>query len=226
MTSPASIPFDLSSIRTVFEDDWLLVVSKPAGLSVHVNREPTELNLQDLLSQGRRKPLTLFHRLDKDTSGLVILGKQAIVNAAMTQLFETKKIRKAYYAIVEGQWPKGVSKVENRIARGPNGRMVESNDGQLAVTTFRQLQTHVTKTWLEAMPKTGRTHQIRVHCALQGHPILDDRLYGKAGRTLALHAHRLDFHHPLTNKPLTIRAPLPSDWMEDHLNGFDLGDVC
>lgn len=220
MDFPILNSFDLDSIPIVFEDEWLLIVSKPAGLSVHVNpTDKGEPNLQDLLSEGRKRPLTLFHRLDKDTSGLVILGKKPVANAPMTQLFEEKRIRKAYYAIVEGEWPKKLNRIESRLARGANGKMVVSDRGQDAVTTFRVLLSQTSMSLIEAMPKTGRTHQIRVHCASKGFPILGDRLYGEAGPTLALHAHRLDFRHPFTKNSLTIRAPLPSNWKSE-FQGF------
>ncbi len=211
--------------QIVFEDDWLLAVNKPSGLMVHANpesNEPQDPNLQDLMSEGRKRRLILFHRLDKDTSGVVLLGKRPEIGETMSKIFEEKRIRKAYYAIVSGVWSPSINRVECRLARGERGRMMISDEGKPSLTTFRICAKHPEKTWLEAMPKTGRTHQIRVHCASQGHAILGDKLYGEPSENgLALHAHRVDFAHPVTKNNLRIEAPVPTAWSTTWLKGFN-----
>lgn len=227
MSTFAGIQFESEPINILFEDEWILAVSKPSGLMVHANPESKVEqgpNLQDLLSAGRKRQLTLFHRLDKDTSGLVLLGKRPEISAAMTRLFEEKKIRKAYFAVVEGEWKKSVNRIENYLARAAEGRMaiVDEGQGQRALTTFRVLDSSSAKTWLEVMPKTGRTHQIRVHCASAGHPVLGDRLYGQVSEVgrLALHAHQLNFTHPLTKENIQLNDSPPRAWRETWLSGF------
>ena len=232
-----------AEIKIVFEDDWILAVEKPAGLMVHANPEnpqsSAEPNLQDLVSEGRKRRLVLFHRLDKDTSGIILLGKRPEIGEAMSRLFEEKKIRKAYFAVVAGQWKNELNRVECFLRKGSEGRMLAETDSRngakQALTTFRVMKTlresagpgktWPAKTWIEAMPKTGRTHQIRVHCALSGHPILGDRLYnpecqGSSEPRLALHAHQLNFTHPITKEALRLSSPPPADWKETWLAGF------
>lgn len=209
----------------VFEDSYLLAVNKPAGLKVH--GEDCETTLESLVAKTQGRRAILLHRLDRGTTGLVLFAKRKEAAGPMSRAFEEKRIRKSYWAVVKGRWPKGLTKVESFIERDPEDPRRQlsrvSGGGRKAVTTFRVLAASVEKTWLEVIPKTGRTHQIRVHCASQGHPILGDGLYGEGdGKNsgLALHAERLLFRHPMTDEELDLHAPLPEVWQTDWLAGL------
>jgi 23S rRNA pseudouridine955/2504/2580 synthase len=226
-------PLENSPIEVIFEDEWLLAVCKPAGLAVQEMHE--RLSIERGVLDGVHRELVLYHRLDKDTSGLVLLGKsssrQTDVNRAMTEAFEKKRIRKAYLAVVEGQWKNEWNRVETFVARseatGFMQNLTEATGGaKRALTTFRVLARSMPgtplKTWIEAMPKTGRTHQIRLHCLFHGCPILGDRYYGHADeKPLALHAHRVDFSHPITGESVCLTALPPEHWLTDRLVDLD-----
>lgn len=215
----------MSFLEIAFEDDDFVAVVKPAGMVVHSSRETGD----DLLSTiGRRigRPVFAFHRLDKGTSGLVLLGKRRGPAAAdMTQAFEKKRVRKAYLAVVSGAWPATLGRVDAPLEKLED-RVVVSERGKPSLTTFRRLVSSPDKSLIEALPKTGRTHQIRVHCAHAGHPILGDARYGKGGgrEAIALHAHSLAFEHPRSRERLVLRS-LPGDWRDTWLSGLDVEAV-
>jgi 23S rRNA pseudouridine1911/1915/1917 synthase len=195
------------AIRTVFEDDYLLVVNKPPGL-LSVGADSVEERL-------RRAPhhagVACVHRLDRDTSGCLLLAKRADAQEAAIALFRTRRISKQYHAIVTGQL-----RVESRRIRKPVA-------GRDAVTMIRTLDASQEASHLLARIETGRTHQIRKHLASLGHPVLGDRRYATAApvtdRSLSvprqmLHASRLRFSHPVTGAALRVDAALPRDFRE------------
>jgi RluA family pseudouridine synthase len=234
LTSRISPPFE---VQVVYEDEWLLAVSKPGGLQMHPTNSPAsgDISLESLVLERFGAGYVLYHRLDKDTSGIVLLGKPSRerhdVHRKMTQAFEQKKIRKAYLAIVQGEWRREWNRVETSVARAPNGLMqnvaVGTPDSKRALTTFRLIlasndSSTEPRTWIEAMPKTGRTHQIRLHCLYHGCPILGDRYYGTADDgPLALHAYRVDFRHPITDEPIRLIQEPPPSWRDERFRGFD-----
>lgn len=226
----------LGEERVIYEDDDLIAVDKPSGL-------PSQATLTDatdhllvrvaaLLAgrEGRRAPyLALHHRLDRGTSGVVLLAKGQRVNAALARAFQERTVEKVYNALVvtKTQLPDGEWRVENRLAprRAGGRRAMQAVDGggKAAVTVFCRLDTWPVADeekwlgWVEACPKTGRTHQIRVHLADAGWPVLGDRLYGQrsafaSGSRLMLHACRLELRHPLDGRPLRLESPLPNDF--------------
>lgn len=209
-----------SPIDVLFEDDELVAVHKPVGLVVDAGRERSDSN-SDLISALTHQGLRTFafHRLDRDTSGIVLLGKldswgKAPASAkGITQAFEEKRIRKGYLAVVRGEWPSNLNKIEKTI------------DEKSALTTFRRLGSNSEYTVVEALPKTGRKHQIRIHCASMGHPVAGDAVYGPqvdSERTdlgHALHSYSLSFKHPKTNEAISIRCE-PKAWRESWLRGF------
>jgi 23S rRNA-/tRNA-specific pseudouridylate synthase len=180
--------------------------------------------VQGLLERRLQRPLVLFHRLDIDTTGVVLLGKNRSINAAMAAMFEGRKIRKTYWAVVAGRWRPQWNRIETRIARTATGgwhNVVAG--GRLAVSTCRVLAGGGEKSWVEFLPKTGRTHQVRLHCLAMGCPILGDGVYGEAGPVpIALHARRIDMRHPLSGSTLRIEAPLPPYWADVWLRGLDV----
>lgn len=201
-------------LDVIYEDDALVAVNKPANLPVHQVINRARPDLQSMLEKQLGRPLVLFHRLDADTTGVVLLGKQRSINAAIAKLFAKKLMRKTYWAVAAGRWRTEWNKVETRIDGG-NGRRYRNVivGGREAISTFRVLAANDEKSWVEVLPKTGRTHQIRLHCLAMGCPVLGDRVYGEAAVVpMALHARRLDFRHPLGGHEVRIEAPVPDYW--------------
>ena len=215
----------IPDIPILFEDAVLLAVNKPAGLAVHHTPDPSEPNLQCLLEARFSRHLLLFHRLDRDTTGVVLLGKDRAIAPTMLARFATHRIRKCYWAVVSGRWDKRWNRVETGIQKGARGGWETSDSPQApqhALTTFHVLAQNDEKSWIEALPKTGRPHQIRLHCHFQGCPILGDTRYGTAlDQPMALHAYRLDLRHPVTQTPLSIIARPPTYW-HTHLDGLTI----
>ena len=217
-------------IDILYEDDVLVAVNKPANLKVHSSHERDGDDLQALVQERLGRELVLFHRLDRDTTGVVLLGKKRAINAAMSAMFEQKRIRKAYWAVVSGRWRPEWNRIESEIARSQDGRWRNVvAGGRRAVSTTRLLQASDEKSWIEVLPKTGRTHQVRLHCVAMGHPILGDRLYGERAEVpIALHAWRIDLRHPVSGEALQIRALPPRYWAAHWLTGLpvegEIGD--
>jgi 23S rRNA pseudouridine1911/1915/1917 synthase len=210
-------------LNVVFEDEHLLVVDKPAGLVVHPapgNWSGTLLN--GLLARDAQAALLpragIVHRLDKDTSGLMVVARTRAMMDALVQRIAAREVARQYVALAHRAWagPR-TRQVEAPIGRDPRNRlrMAVVESGKPAVTAFELLQDAAAGCWVRATLQTGRTHQIRVHMAHIGHPLVGDELYGgAAGASLsrqALHAYRLSFAHPATGAALEFHAPLPQD---------------
>ncbi len=208
-------------MEILWEDDVLVAVNKSAALPVHATVDKTRPHLQGLLEKQLGKPLVLFHRLDVDTTGIVLFGKDPSINKAMTDVFRDRQAKKMYWAVVDGRWLESWDKVETFIKKISGGRWVNSRKGQggdEALTEFSVLKSNGDRSWLEARPLTGRTHQIRLHCLEKGHPILGDRVYGRPDPKqvpIALHAREIEFLHPITRRAVKIIAEAPSYW-KDH----------
>ena len=221
------------ALSVLFEDEHLMVVDKPAGLVVH----PAAGNWQGTLLNGllawHAAAATLpragiVHRLDKDTSGLMVVGKTLPAVTALTRSIAAREVHRQYRALAHGEWPAGTTCVEAPIGRDPRSRirMAELASGRPARTEVQRVAlAHPDDAGaiggvsaLLCTLHTGRTHQIRVHLASRGHPLLGDALY--AGRSAlgmqrqALHAARLAFAHPTTGRPLSFEAPAPDDFAQ------------
>ena len=200
----------------LYRDDDLIVANKPPGL-ISESPLPEVDSLLRRMSDHEGRRLILYHRLDQWTSGCILLGRTARHNRAVAGLFEGKKVRKEYWAVVEGDWPKNRNRVETRIAPAGNRRWQNRNDsGKPAVTTFRRLGSATGRTWLQVLPKTGRTHQVRLHCSHAGCPVVGDSLYGppETKGPLMLHARKLTFRHPSDGRTVEVESTPPEYWDE------------
>lgn len=208
----------------LFEDEGLIVINKPAGYAVHGGSGINAGIIEGLrLIRPETRFLELVHRLDKDTSGCLIIAKKRSVLKQLHELFREDQVQKTYLALLAGQWARKKLVVDapllKNVSQGGERMVVINKAGKAAETLFRRLNLFAEATLVEASPKTGRTHQIRVHAASLGHPIVGDDRYGldevnkhfksKGYNRMFLHAATLKFQHPVTNKLLTISAPLP-----------------
>lgn len=209
----------------LFEDDHLLVINKPAGVVTEGPARQGRESLAALLSGETSIEVHPCHRLDKDTTGAIIFAKTSGALKSMSRQFADRKVRKSYWTCVAGEWNPSWNRIETRIERRPGGTIKLSPQGKTARTTFRRLAYWNNRSLLEALPKTGRRHQIRLHCLDRKRPVLGDGLYGcrnPQDPPLALHAAQLRFLHPATGEPLTLNAPLPDYWHEFWLRGCPL----
>jgi len=208
----------------LYEDDGFLIVNKPAGFAVHGGSGVSSGIIEGLrLLRPEAKFLELVHRLDKDTSGCLVIAKKRSALRAFHAIFRDNQVKKTYIALLSGQWKKKKLVVNapllKNIAKGGERMVMVSAAGKEAETVFTRLTTFQHATLVEAAPKTGRTHQIRVHALHLGHPIIGDERYGrddvnatfrqKGYKRMFLHAKTLAFSHPLTGELMKIHAPLP-----------------
>lgn len=218
----------LSSIQALetmilFEDDALIVLNKPAGMAVHGGSGLSFGVIEALRSlRPEARFMELVHRLDRDTSGCLLIAKKRSVLKSLHEQLRLKTMRKQYSALVRGQWQAHVKVVNAPLLKNvlqSGERIVRVNpEGKPSETRFHILKRFAEATLVEASPITGRTHQIRVHTAHAGHPIACDDKYGEATfdgkmralglQRLFLHASRLTFHHPVDQKDMTMEAPL------------------
>ena len=218
-TSPALTELLLS--RILYETDDFLVLNKPPGFSVQ-GGENVQFNLIDALraSKPEWKVLELVHRLDRDTSGCLLLSKNLLFHRALQEQFKLKTIKKTYHAIVHGCWPAGLKLVDAALLKSElksGERVVKvEKSGKPSKTEFKVIKQYQKAAYIEARPITGRTHQIRVHCQYAGCPIAGDLKYGPKNKSselhptkkLCLHAARLRFLDPTSQQQLEISAPL------------------
>jgi RluA family pseudouridine synthase len=199
----------------LIDDSSILVLNKPAGFIVEGPFKDGRFSLTDQLEQEFKKYFYPCHRLDRDTSGILVFAKRKKVLVHLSKQFSDRKIRKTYLARVEGNWDTTWNRVESLIQRSPLGHMENGKQGKLAVTTFRRLAQWNQHSLLEALPKTGRTHQIRLHCLYHDCPISGDAVYGtptSVEKPMALHAWKLQFLHPESGESISVNAPLPDYW--------------
>lgn len=239
---PAHLAAEALPLDIVFEDADIIVVNKPPGLVVHPgpgHRQGTLLNallahcpeLQDIGDVSRPG---LVHRLDKDTSGLLAAAKTALAHEALVRQFQARQVEKTYVALVWGRFKTKTGEIETEIGRHPSARQkmsVHARRGKAALTQWRVLEEYAAPlTLMELKPRTGRTHQLRVHLAALGHPVVGDAAYGGGAARLKaeprlkglkplvtrqlLHAKALGFTHPRTGEMVAFEAPLPQDFQE------------
>ena len=212
---------ELLQASVLLETEALLVINKPAGLSVH-GGSGVRLGIIEAMRQimPEWSQLELAHRLDRDTSGCLIIAKKANALKKIQEDFKVKTVEKTYHALVHGEWPEDIASVvaplkKNQLTSGERIVRVDPN-GKESETLFRCLQSFQGASLLEASPTTGRTHQIRVHCQYGGHPIIGDLKYGPKGaqnkfkrvKKLCLHAAKIRFSDPVSNGIVEVAAPL------------------
>lgn len=223
---PLEVEPDPMDLVLLYRDEHILVINKPAGVCVHPGAGRTRgtivnglLALSPKLSTigGVERP-GIVHRLDRDTSGCLIVALNDRAHLALSEDFKERRIKKAYLAVVVGLPPFHTRMIREPIGRHPTRRkqMAVRPEGREAETKVTLVMRGKELSLVRAEPFTGRTHQIRVHLAHEGYPVLGDTLYGRrkspaAFLRQALHARRLTFDHPVTGETLTVRAPLPDD---------------
>ncbi len=215
--------------KIVYEDSDLLVVDKPQGLVVHPcqsTKSGTLVNgllakVKDLSGiNGKLRP-GIVHRLDKNTSGLMLVAKNDFAHVELAKMIKEKSVKRKYLALLDGIVWENSGHIENFLARDPKNRKkyAVSATGKLAISNFVVKKRYEICSLVEFSLVTGRTHQIRVHSAFIGHPVVGDELYGKAVKGLRgqlLHSYSLEFRHPRTGEEMKFLSPLP-DYFEEYI---------
>lgn len=221
-----NIPLDI-----VYEDKDLLIINKPSGMVVHPgNGNKTHTLVNALIGYTSNLSTTqdefrpgIVHRIDKDTSGLIVIAKNNKTHELLAEMFKNKTINRYYIALVIGQIPVNEGIIDAPIGRDPNERKrytVTKNNSKTAITHFKVLKRYKGYTLIKLKLSTGRTHQIRVHMKYIGYPIYNDPVYTNAKCTpfgQFLHSKEIDFIHPITNKQIQLEAPLPKEF-QDFIN--------
>jgi tRNA pseudouridine32 synthase / 23S rRNA pseudouridine746 synthase len=202
--------------RVLYRDGLILVIDKPAGIAVHPGPGggPNLESGFDALRFGLPHPPALAHRLDRDTSGCLVLGRHPKALRRLGVLFAGGRVEKVYWAVVEGRPPATAGQIETglkKLTRGTGWRIVADPAGSRALTDYRVCGAVGGRTWLELRPRTGRTHQLRVHCAALGCPVVGDPVYGgsTSGERLLLHARAITLPLYPARPALEITAPVP-----------------
>jgi 23S rRNA pseudouridine1911/1915/1917 synthase len=228
---PEDIPLDI-----VYEDDVLLVIDKPAGMVVHPGAGHTSGTLVNavlahcpqIADVGGADRAGIVHRLDKDTSGLIMIAKDDATHTTLQRQFKRRQVAKTYLALVEDHVQPREGIIEAPVGRDKRQRkkMAVVRRGREAQTTYRAIEYFANHTLLEVRPHTGRTHQVRVHLAWLGYPVVGDPVYGRRRQRLLksrhfLHAARLCFTHPATGEEVEFEAPPPQELVNvlDQLRG-------
>ena len=208
---PMDIPIDI-----VYEDDYLIAVNKPKNMPVHPSRGNHLPTVANAIRHYIGHPFVFraVNRLDRDTSGIVLIAKDRLSGAKLYQAMKERKFEKTYLAIVEGI-PEAHGFIDAPIAREEEDsiKRVVREDGKECRTEYELISTdEAGNSLIKVIPHTGRTHQIRVHMAHIGHPLVDDFLYGTRGeKTYSLHCASLSFKHPFTNEMITVNAEIPKN---------------
>ncbi len=223
---PTSAQAEDIPIEILYEDDDLAVVNKPQGMTVHAgagNYEGTLVNallfrLKNLSGIGGELRPGIVHRIDKETSGLLVVAKNDAAHLSLSKQIAEKTARREYFALVEGVVKEDSGTIVTQMGRDPKNRLrqavLPAGEGRRAETRFEVVERFKNNTLMRFSLKTGRTHQIRVHAKYMGHPVVGDKLYGYQRQRFhlegqLLHAFRLTFTHPRTGEVMTFEAPMP-----------------
>ena len=220
---PVAIPLDI-----VYEDDYLMVINKPSGLVVHPgsgNYSNTLVNglmyyTKNLSNLGGEERPGIVHRIDKDTSGLLLIAKTNKVHELLSDDFKNKRIHREYLALLKGVLKEGSATIDAPIGRDKNNRekmCVTGENSKEAITNIKVLKRYQGYTLVSCILKTGRTHQIRVNTSYIGYPIYNDPIYTNGTSTpfgQFLHSHKMSFIHPITKKEMSFTCPLPEEFAD------------
>ena len=223
--------FDID-LDIVYEDDYLLIINKQSGLVVHPapgHHDDTLVNAlmnrYKLSNVDSLRP-GIVHRIDKDTSGLMLVAKDDKTHELLSEMIKNKQIERTYWAIVEGVINHDTGTIDAPIGRDPNNRQkmtVTDKNSKEAITNFRVLKRYNNKTLVECKLETGRTHQIRVHFKYINHPVVGDPVYGKSIKNNEfgqyLHSKKIEFIHPISNEKILFESDLPKEF-NDYLNSL------
>lgn len=230
--------FNLEAVKgnldILYEDEYLAIIYKPYNMVIHPSDSFKGVTLVNLLKYNFKNlsdidPIRsgIVHRLDKDTSGALIITKTNEAHQKLMEMFKNHKIKKTYLAILKGKLNKEEIKIENYIGRDKKNRQkisTNTTSGRLAISNFKVIAKNERYTFVSVNILTGRTHQIRVHAKELGCPILGDSLYGRESKVKRqqLHAYMLEFIHPFTNEKICIKCGIPNDMKENLCKiGFD-----
>ncbi|HVN23124.1 MAG TPA: RluA family pseudouridine synthase [Syntrophorhabdales bacterium] len=229
---PEEIP-----LAILYEDEYLLAINKSVDMVVHPSCGHQSGTLVNAILAYLKRPAIpaskgdsnggdaqrpgIVHRLDKDTSGVILVAKDPGTQEALSSQFHDRRVKKTYRAVIEGTVRKDEGVIEGSIGRHPTLRKkmaLVTKGGRYSMSRFRVIKRLAGFTYMEVYPETGRTHQIRVHMASIGHPIVGDELYGRKARKLTgrplLHAYRILIEHPITRTPMQVEAPVPREFEE------------
>ena len=219
---PENIPLNI-----IYEDKYLLVVNKPANMSVHCSASETSgtlvngllYHIKDFDFTGSKKRAGIIHRLDKDTSGIMIIGKNANIVLSIQEQFRKRIVKKIYHSILVGLLKENFLEINLPIGRHNlyRKKMTVREDGKEALTYIKVLRRFKNHTLVEINLKTGRTHQIRVHCSYRGFPVAGDKIYSKSFSKydgLMLVAKKIEFVHPITKEAMNFEVDYPSYFRE------------
>ncbi|ARU61645.1 hypothetical protein CBW65_11930 [Tumebacillus avium] len=229
--APVEMPLNI-----LFEDEHLIVVNKPPFVLVHpTNPTQTETLSHGLtwhfLQQGLQAKIRPVHRIDRDTSGVLVVAKTAFAHQHLDRQLRERELKREYLAFVDGTVSEERGQIDAPIGKhkqNPNLRAVRPNAGEFALTRYEVVTRYDTATLVHLELETGRTHQIRVHMTHLGHPVLGDRQYGRVGLNLikrqALHASRISFSHPVSGEKMELTAPLADDLaaLQEKLQGANV----
>lgn len=207
-------PPKVPGLKILYEDRYMIVIDKPVGLlSVPLDGETSKRHALGLLREHcRTEQIFAVHRIDRETSGILLFARGKESEARFDALFEKHDIFREYFAIVEGSVQENQGTWQSHLLELPSYHVVDSPEGKEAITHYSVIRRSSKYTYLKLQLETGRKHQIRVHCQMKGHPVLGDSRYGSVEnplKRLCLHACALGFTHPFTKKKVLFSSPLP-----------------
>lgn len=230
---PPKLVAENIKLDVLYEDDYLMIINKKSGMVVHPapgNYSKTLVNAllyNKKLSKGEGFRPGIVHRLDKDTSGLLIVAKDDKTHDLLSKMLAKHEIERVYYALLSGVIPHETGTIDAPIGRSDKNRQkmdVTDVNSKEAITHFKVLKRFTENTLVECRLETGRTHQIRVHFAYIKHPVVNDPLYGNTKKTTSfgqlLHSKEIKFIHPITNKEISIDSSLPEEF-KDYLSTLE-----
>ncbi len=219
---------DIGKITCLYEDDWVYVLDKPPGIIIHPEFKTetgTLANLAASFLEARNidRQVRYLHRLDKDTSGVILFAKHFLAHSFLDYHWNHIDVSREYLALVEGKMEKRQGKIDLPIGkdRHLNNKYIVYRGGKNAITRYEVVAEYTNCSLVRLWLETGRTHQIRVHMAYSGHPLLGDKIYGAKSKydgRILLHSAKISFIHPLTKNILEVSSPLPEDfqkWLND-----------